>query len=328
MAQKLVMFPGQGSQYPGMAKGWVENFAEARQAFEEASDGAKLDLKKLVFDGSDADLKSTEITQPAILTATVAVWRSLRHFGDVEALKKNSLFAGHSLGEFSALVCAGSIPLGPAALIVHHRGRYMQEAVPAGTGGMTALVFKPGVDGSLQAAAICEEASKKSGKSVAVANFNSPEQVVVSGHMPALAALAEIAKDERFGVRRALPLPVSAPFHSVLMKPAAERLAPELRSAPWAKVPGLRYIANVTASDHDLDAGVKDLAERFVAQITGSVRWVESVQRAIALGATEAIEVGPGAVLCGLVKRISKDGVQLAARNIDKFEEFKNAPQL
>jgi len=328
MAKKLIMFPGQGSQYAGMARGWYDNFSEAKHAFEEGSDGSGLNLRKLVFEGTDADLKSTEITQPAILTATVAIWRSLKNFGDLNALTQDSVFAGHSLGEISALVCAGALSLSEAALLVHHRGQYMQQAVPEGTGGMSALVFKPGVDGSAQAAVLCAEASRKSERSVSVANYNSPEQVVVAGHLPALAALAEISKDDKYGVRRALPLPVSAPFHSALMKPAAEKLSFELRAAPWTKVPGLRYIANVTAQDHDLDAGLKEVAERLVVQITGSVRWVESVQRAIALGATEALEVGPGAVLCGLAKRISKDGVTLAARNIDKYEDFKNAPQL
>lgn len=325
---KLLMFPGQGSQYVGMSRDWFENFKEAQQAFEEASDASHLKLKRLIFEGTDADLKATEVTQPAILTATVAIWRSLRHFLDLEKLAANALFAGHSLGEYSALVCAGALPLGSAALNVHRRGKYMQEAVPAGTGGMTALVFKPGTDGSKFAVEICQEAVKQSGRSVSVANFNSPEQVVVAGHMPALAAVAELAKDARFNVRRALPLPVSAPFHSPLMQPAAERLGPELVEASWAKAPGKRYIANVTAEVHDLGANEKAPAERLIAQITGSVRWVETVQRALALGATEALEIGPGQVLCGLAKRIEREGAQLAARGIDKLEEFKNGPQL
>ncbi len=320
VAPMLFMFPGQGSQYPGMSKDWFENFQESKHAFEEASDGSGLNLKKLCFDGSDSDLKQTEITQPAILTATVAIFRALEAMGVLE--KSQGIYAGHSLGEYSALTCMGVLNLAEAARIVHNRGRFMQEAVAPGEGAMVALIFKPGTDGVTLAQAICNEAINISKKLVSVANFNSPEQIVVAGEIEATDAVIRLASEnENYKIRRALPLPVSAPFHCELMKAAADKLSSELESAKYSQT-NLKYIANVDAELHDHEKA----SERLIKQITQSVQWVQSIQKAIETGAERALEIGPGAVLTGLAKRIStKDGRQAAAQNIDRWENFKNA---
>ena len=322
-AMKFLMFPGQGSQYPGMGKLWYENFSEAKLAFEEASDFCGINLKKLCFDGSDDDLKQTEVTQPAILTTTVAAFRSMNARHDLKI--KEALYAGHSLGEYSALVCMGTISLGEAARLVNHRGLYMQEAVPAGKGAMAALVFRPKVDGSPLARALCEEISASTGRSLSVANYNSPEQIVIAGETIAVRAAGERALQEPYGARKVVELPVSAPFHCALMKPAADRLSLELRAAPWKPVLGAHYVANVDAQIHEVEFdGADQIAARLTAQITGSVRWVESVQAALAAGATRAFEIGPGRVLSGLSKRISLSEKTLEAFNIDTPEDFKN----
>jgi len=312
------MFPGQGSQYVGMSKDWTQNFKEASHAFEEASDASGLDLKKLCFDGTDYDLKQTEITQPAILAATVAIFRSLEAMGVLN--REEAIYAGHSLGEYSALTCMGMLSLGVAARIVHHRGRYMQEAVPAGLGAMAALIFKPGSDGVTAARTLCSEAEKITGQRVSVANFNSPEQIVVAGVREAVEAVGRLgAESENFKLRRSVPLAVSAPFHCALMKPAAERLSEELKSAVYQQT-STQYIANVDASLHSNEGA----ADRLISQITESVLWVQSIEAALAAGCERAVEVGPGAVLTGLVKRISKEGRSLATQNIDRWETFKD----
>ncbi len=322
---KLLMFPGQGSQYPGMAKDWFESFPVARLAFEEASDGSGLSLKKIIFEGDETELKQTEFTQPAILTATIAIFRALEENTALRdlAANKDALFAGHSLGEYSALVAAGALPLGVAAGLVRRRGQLMQAAVPAGQGGMAALVFKPRSNGTPLARELCAEAAKRSGRVIELANINSPEQIVVAGHMAALAVAEELSADARFGVRKYVALPVSAPFHSSLMKPAADGLRPDLEAAAWQARPEKRYVANVDARIHSL--GDSDgVVERLCSQIHGSVRWVESVESALAMGLVEALEIGPGKVLSGLVKRVNWEGRVLAAKGIDSLEEFRN----
>jgi [acyl-carrier-protein] S-malonyltransferase len=304
-----------------MGKDWVENFKEAAHAFEEASDFSGLKLKRLCFEGADIDLRKTEITQPAILTTTVAIWRSLQTMGALEGL-----YAGHSLGEYSALVCMGVLNLGEAARLVHHRGKYMQDAVPEGTGAMAAIVFKPKTDGTDIAQKICEEATKTTGQAVSVANFNSPEQIVISGYTVAVQEASRLSTTEKYGARKAVPLPVSAPFHCPLMRPAAENLAPEISSAKWTPQPK-KYIANIDATLHPIDneKQCKQGAERLVSQITGSVQWVRSIQTALQSGCTEAIEVGPGAVLSGLIKRISHNEHTLNVRNVDTWKGYKDA---
>lgn len=325
-APLFLMFPGQGSQYSGMGKDWFENFGEAKLAFEEASDGCGLNLKKLCFEGSEEDLKKTEVTQPAILTTTVAIFRSLVAQGALQNHLSTSIYAGHSLGEYSALVAMGTLSLGEAAKLVRHRGQYMQEAVPAGMGGMAALIFKPKTTGNWEKSLeLCEKIIKGSNKTLSPANNNSPEQIVVAGHKECIDMIVTEAVKEPWSARRALPLPVSAPFHCALMKAAADRLGPELESARWVKPSDTRrYIANVNAQLHDAN-DAKGIQKRLVNQITGAVLWVQSVELALSQGAVEAVEIGPGAVLSGLVKRIPVQEKTLNARNVDRWEDYKNA---
>lgn len=325
----LLMFPGQGSQYPGMGKDWFDNFKPAKLAFEEASDGCGLNLAKLCFEGSEDDLKKTEVTQPAILTTTIAVYRALEEISPLKSRAADAIFAGHSLGEYSALVASGALSLAQAAKLVRHRGQYMQEAVAAGVGGMAALIFKPKTTGNWEKSQeLCEQITRATGKQVSPANYNSPEQIVVAGYADAVNAVIAAASDEKWAIRRALPLPVSAPFHCSLMKPAADRLAPELTSADWKKpAAGRGYVANVDAILHDF-ADSKSIVQRLVNQITGAVLWVQSVEGVLKSGVEQAVEIGPGAVLTGLAKRITVNDRALNARNVDRLEDFKNADAL
>jgi [acyl-carrier-protein] S-malonyltransferase len=329
MSKIFLMFPGQGSQYPGMGADWFQNFKEARDAFEEASDHSGLDLKKLCFEGSESDLKATEITQPAILTTSIAIFRSVcAHFG-LAAKLGDVVVAGHSLGEYSALVAAGALDLGTAAKIVHHRGKFMQEAVPAGVGAMSALIFRPKTDATDLVPKICEVARGESKKFVGVANYNSPEQIVISGEVAAVNRAAEIALTEAYGARKAVPLPVSAPFHCTLMEPAAKKLAPELVGASWKTSP-ISYYANVDARLYSLNATSLNavagagVADRLIQQITGSVLWTQTVRAVLKSETTRAFEIGPGSVLTGLARRIDLEGRSLDAKSIDKLEAFKN----
>lgn len=325
--KKLLMFPGQGSQYSGMGKAWATQFPEARLAFEEGSDGAGLDLKKLCFDGSDSDLRSTEITQPAILTVTTAIFRSLS--ARVSLKGDRYVFAGHSLGEYSALVTIGVLSLADAARLVHHRGRYMQECVPAGTGSMAALVFKPKTEKTADLAMdFCTKLRVANpGKWISVANFNSPEQIVVSGHKSLIDQIAALAESSpQYAIRKSVELPVSAPFHCALMKPAADRLSDELKSVRWMSgLTDAAYIANIDAQLHTAQPST-GVVSRLTEQITGAVRWVESIQTALNAGIDGAIEIGPGKVLSGLAKRISvptpAGEKTLTAANIDMVEDF------
>ena len=316
MSHKFFVFPGQGSQYPGMGKDWYENFQEARESFEEASDFTGLNLKKLCFEGSEAELRATEVTQPAILCTTVAIFRSLQ-------IDKQGLYAGHSLGEYSALVCSGALDLGPAARLVKNRGRYMQEAVPAGKGAMAALVFRPKTDGTEKADALCREVSALGHGYVSVANYNTPEQIVISGEADAVKAASDRALLAPFDARKVVPLNVSAPFHCRLMKPAAQRLTAELQSAPWMSSK-LSYIANVDATTYALDKDLAAVAARLIHQVDHSVLWTQSLVEALRLDARRLVEVGPSAVLTGMAKRVTLNDVGFEALNIDRVEDFKN----
>lgn len=315
---RVYFFPGQGSQYAGMAKDWFDNFKAAKLAFEEGSEGSGLDLKKLCFDGTDADLKATEITQPAILTATLAIFRALESEGQIDS--GGALYMGHSLGEYSALVAAKFFSLHDGTRLVRKRGMLMQKAVAPGVGGMAALIFKPGSDAVALTEDICLKARAQSGKSLSPANFNSPEQIVVAGHTEAVTAACELAPT--LGARKAVALPVSAPFHCELMAPASQGLRPDLEAAS-VQTSALSYIANVDAREHDLkDAAA--IKQRLLDQITAPVRWTQSVQRVLELGATQATEIGPGAVLSGLAKRIKFNEQSLVTANIDRWETYKN----
>jgi [acyl-carrier-protein] S-malonyltransferase len=319
------VFPGQGSQYPGMGKSWCEEFAAARLAFEEASDFTGLNLKRLCFEGSEDDLKQTEITQPALLTTTVAIARVLQSDFGMKELESQAIYAGHSLGEYSALTVMGAVGLGPAARLVRARGKFMQEAVPAGVGGMAALLFRPKTDATGTVASLCERVSAETKQFVAVANYNSPEQIVISGHAEAVKSASETALLEPWSARKAVPLAVSAPFHCGLMEPAALRLRDELAGIEWQRV-DRRYVANVDAALYDLSkaADLAGLAPRLERQVTGSVLWTQSVRAAAQAGATRFVEIGPSKVLSGLLGRISVGEKPLEGTNIDRWEDFKN----
>lgn len=285
------IFPGQGSQFAGMGKDIAENFPVAREVFSEANDAIGFDLAKLCFEGPEDNLRLTSNTQPAILTVSIAVLRALQS----ETGLVPGLTAGHSLGEYSALVCAGALPFADAVRTVHLRGKYMQEAVPVGTGTMAAML---GIE-KTELESICDEAAQ--GEVVSVANFNSPGQIVIAGHAGAVSRAIDIAKGR--GFRKAMPLPVSAPFHCSLMRPAAERLEAVLAEVAVAD-PRIPVISNVEALPCKDGSRIRGL---LVSQVCAPVRWDESVQKMSELGVSRFVEVGPGKVLSGLVKRIVKE---------------------
>lgn len=289
------IFPGQGAQFAGMGKDLVENFSVAKRIFEEANDALNFNLSDLCFNGPDEDLKLTKNTQPAILTVSVAALRVV----ETETELQPSFAAGHSLGEYSALVCSGTIDFVSAVKTVRLRGTFMQEAVPVGVGAMAAILSAD-AEALLE---ICAEAAQ--GEVVAPANYNSPGQIVIAGHATAVHRAIAIAKEK--GYRKALLLPVSAPFHSSLMQPAADRLKGVLEGLSYQKML-LPVVTNAEALANDDCCRVQDL---LVSQVCAPVLWEQSVQEMITSGVQRFIEIGPGKVLSGLVKRISKD-VQIA----------------
>lgn len=292
MNDKLALvFPGQGSQSVGMLAELHAEFASVRDTFAEASAALGYDLWALVANGPDTELNETHRTQPALLTASVAVYRVwLEQGGDTPAY-----LAGHSLGEYSALVCAGVLTLSDAVKLVEKRGQYMQQAVPAGTGAMSAII---GLDDALIAKA-CAEAAQ--GEVVSPVNFNSPGQVVIAGNKAAVERANELCKAA--GAKRALPLPVSVPSHCALMKPAADKLAADLNSISFhtAVIPVVNNVDVVAAADA---AAIKDA---LVRQLYSPVRWTESIEFLAAQGVSTVIELGAGKVLSGLIKRINKE---------------------
>jgi [acyl-carrier-protein] S-malonyltransferase len=284
-----LLFPGQGSQKTGMGRALAEREPLARQTFEEADAALGFALSTLCFEGPDSELALTPITQPAILTTSIAVWRVLEARG-----LTFDVAAGHSLGEWSALVACGALDLKTAVVLTHLRGKVMQEAVPAGAGAMAALL---GLD-LAATTAVCAEASAP-GEPVEPANLNGGGQIVISGATAAVERAIERAKAA--GARRAVKLAVSAPFHCSLMQPAAEKLAEALATVELSPLRA-PVVSNVLAQlTHD-SAAIKDL---LVRQVTGAVRWEESIQAIAGLGVTRAYELGNGTVLKGLVKRIS-----------------------
>jgi len=284
------LFPGQGSQAAGMGKDLADNFKVARDVFDEANDALGFDIASLCFNGPDDDLKLTENTQPAILTHSVAALRVLAETSDLRA----DFAAGHSLGEYSALVCSGALKFADAVRTVRQRGRFMQEAVPVGQGALAAIM---GLDNETLAQ-VCDEAGE--GQVVAPANFNSAGQVVIAGHAEAVSRATEVAKAR--GAKRALPLPVSAPFHCSLMQPAADRLQAVLDEVAVENLQ-IPVVSNVEAQPYRESGRVKEL---LVRQVCAPVRWEESVTAMVALGVDQFIEIGPGKVLSGLVKRMAR----------------------
>lgn len=270
-----------------MGKSLAEAFPAAKRTFEQADEALGFALSALCFGGPEEDLKRTENTQPAILTVSIAAWRVLAEKG-----VKADYVAGHSLGEYSALVAAGAIDFTDAVRLVRKRGRYMQEAVPEGVGAMAALLRLP--EGKLDA--ILAEAAQ--GEVVTAANFNSPDQIVIAGNAGAVGRAMELAKAA--GAKRAIPLPVSAPFHCPLMKPAQDRLAADLAATRFHDL-STPLVNNVAA--REVTKG-SDARAGLVEQVPNPVRWVESVRHLAAQGVTHAYEVGPGAVLSGLVRQI------------------------
>ncbi len=309
MGKTAYIFPGQGSQYAGMGKEIFESSPAARAVFDEADRILGIPLSALCFDGPDESLRLTENTQPAILTVSVAVLRALQERGFAP-----DFVAGHSLGEYSALVCAGALSLKDAVGIVRKRGRYMQEAVPTGLGAMAAVV-------GLAAEKVAEGCAEASGTGVvSPANFNAPDQTVIAGEAEAVHRASEILRGK--GAKRVLPLPVSAPFHCALMAPARERLAADLAALQFRDL-SVPLICNVDAREVRVGA---DARECLIRQVCAPVRWVEGIRRLIELGTDRFVEIGPGRVLCGLVKKIEPRVLACPVDGIPGIEALASMP--
>ena len=309
MNSKLaIMFPGQGSQSPGMGKDLAEKFAAARQVFEEADDALGFAISRLCFEGPAEDLQLTENTQPAILTASVAAFRAMQEAG----IGAPAFVAGHSLGEYSALVAAGALSLSDAVRTVRARGRYMQEAVPVGTGAMAAVL---GAElGEIER--VCVEA--RGDQVCSIANLNSPNQAVIAGNTEAVDRAVELLS----GVaKRVIKLKVSAPFHCALMKPAQDRLAPDLEALNFSE-PAIPVVTNVDAR---ATSAPDELRDALVRQVSSPVRWVESMQLLIEQGIGTFVEAGPGKVLSGLMRQISRDVKALNVEDAASLETTKAA---
>src|SRR5947209_5022295 len=300
------VFPGQGSQYAGMGKDVAEKYPVARRVFDDIDAALGFSISQLCFEGPEDQLKLTENTQPAILAVSAAIHAVLEDLGAT----RRDIVAGHSLGEYSAIVSVGGLTPAEAAKIVHLRGKFMQEAVPVGTGAMAALIG-PTVE---DVRAICEEAAQS--EVVSVANINAPGQIVIAGTKAGIERAIDVAKKR--GVRRALPLPVSAPFHCDLMKPAEERLKPILDDAPFKDL-WCSLVSNVDASPIGTATAVRNA---LVRQVVSPVRWVESVQKMISMGVRRFVEIGPKNVLAGLIGRIDPNVEVLNVSDVPSIEAF------
>lgn len=289
MSKIAYLFPGQASQYSGMGADLCRKFPEAKAVFDEADAALGLPISKICFEGTEEDLKLTENTQPAIMAVSIAAFRVL-----AQRAPAPDYVAGHSLGEFSALVAAGSLDFADAVRLVRDRGRYMQEAVPPGEGAMAAILgLAPGL-----VVEICRRASD--GEIVAPANLNSPQQTVISGTAAAVKRAVELASQS--GAKRAVMLPVSAPFHSEMMKPAEERLAADLERTTLRDL-SVPLVTNVDAEP--ITSG-EEARAALIRQVRQPVRWEESVRQLIELGVAMFVEVGPGRVLSGLVRQVDR----------------------
>ncbi len=300
------VFPGQGSQFTGMGRDLAEHSAVARETFATADRVLGFPLSRLCFEGPDEQLVLTENTQPAILTVSVAAWRILRERGHAPAL-----VAGHSLGEYSALVAAGSLRFEDAVEVVRLRGRFMQEAVPPGQGAMAAIL---GMDLE-QVEALCREVAGE--QVVAPANLNAPGQVVVAGHVDAVNRACEAARGA--GARRVIELPVSAPFHCDLMRPARDRLALELERIEFGDLE-VPLVNNVEAA---LVRTGEEARQGLIRQVTGAVRWIDCVQALAAQSVSRYVEVGPGRVLSGLIRKIDATAETAAVGNWEQVQGYE-----
>ena len=302
------VFPGQGAQKVGMGKDLYEQSSLAREVFQEASDALGIDMAALCFEGPEETLRLTENTQPAILTVSIAAWRVFQQKTDL----RPAILAGHSLGEYAALVVSGALDFKDAVYAVKQRGRFMQEAVPVGVGAMAAIL---GLEDEVVREA-CEAAAE--GQVVEPANFNSAGQVVISGHREAVERASELAREK--GAKKAVPLPVSAPFHSSLMVPAGERLEEVLKTMTIGKLE-TPVIANVTGSPYPSETDVVPL---LVEQVSSPVFWKQSMEMMRASGVTRVVELGPGKILSGLFRRFDRGIPAVSLQtygDIVKFQE-------
>ncbi len=305
-----LLFPGQGSQEVGMGRDLARTCAPVREVYESADQALGFSLSKLCFEGPEEDLRRTENQQPAILTTSVALLRGLEAEGPVAA----DYVAGHSLGEYSALVAAGALEFEDALRLVHARGRYMQEAVPEGRGAMAAVMGCS----AQEVRAACQRAARETGRVVSPANFNSPMQTVISGEAVAVERACSCSREQ--GAKRTVALPVSAPFHCALMEPAAEKLALELAQVRFRDA-GPPVITNVEAEPNRLASRVPELLE---TQVTSPVRFTEMVERLGSLGVNRFLEVGPGRVLTGLVARIRRRSSRANLGGASDLEEARH----
>lgn len=307
---RALIFPGQGSQYIGMGKALADSYAEAREVFQQVDDSLNQNLTKIIFEGSESDLNLTENTQPALMAVSMAVIRVLENQGAIDLNKICAFVAGHSLGEYSALTAVKSFNIFDAANVLKLRGRSMQAAVPVGVGSMAAVL-------GMEFDTVKSIADEVSGQETCeAANDNSVGQVVISGHKAAVEAALALASER--GAKRAVMLPVSAPFHCSLMKPAAEKME-EALSAVNMSAPVVPVVSNVTAQAETDPATIRSL---LVQQVTGMVRWRESVIWMKEQGITEMAEIGAGKVLSGLVRRIEKDINCHAVETPEQIEAF------
>lgn len=300
------LFPGQGSQAVGMGKDLADRYRVARDTFTEADSALGYSLSQLCFEGPEDKLRLTEITQPAILTVSIAAQRVLEEKGI-----QPQYAAGHSLGEYSAHVAAGTLSFNDAVRAVAKRGKYMQEAVPVGAGAMAA-VLALALD---QLEQVCRQAQQETGGTVSPANINSPDQIVISGSKAAVERAAELAKEK--GAKRAVMLPVSAPFHCSLMQPAQDRLAGDLRALQFSR-PQVPVVANI---DAELTQDAEEARDALIRQVTGAVQWVRSIQTLIAAGVQTFVEVGPGKVLTGLLRQIDRSKTGLNVENEESLQK-------